>query len=877
MKTNWDKVTLAAMLLLGGLVLGGCGGDDDDSNSGGGSAGAVYPQVPTARPTLTGMPVALNASGGQSTGTAFGGTGGNIAILAYDGRLMLDDGRARPGVDNNFLTAAVLAGGSVTWTELTTLDASVTVTIGTTVHITLNGQDFFLPSGTTLDLSGAPAGIDLLQIQVQGSGDVIRIDGNVNGVRLTDDSIGLGLLNINATGTAISVDGNVDLSGYDAGVLYHGGAYAARAYAGGIIQAGSVDTSGNTASAASGGNGGSIDLVSFTGDIILRAGVIQSDGGSTTGGSTGGDAGDLSIRSISAQLQRFTWGLRTRGGLGLTTGGFGGSITVDYDGPLDAFIPFLADSGNATSGASLQAGNVAFKGLTVQGAIVGTANGGQGGTGGNGGSIDVEGESLFGLAFEVQSNGGVGTSGTGGNGGAISVYVDGAVGINLLVDAVNNGGQGTSSGGTAGTFDVDAYGELRNLDVTNVGSGGQGTNGNGGASPVAQIRQRSPYGEAITDSTFDITRRGGEGMNGSGGAVGNLDLFLNGSDRNSFTLLATLGGGDANGTAGTGGAGGSVRFQTGEPYSVDVALTANLDGGDATAGNGGDAGRVEFGGTRERFVTLRNGPINARGGASNTGSGGRGGRFVVTNVGQDSSLTVLNVNMDLSGGTVTASGVNGGSASTGPDAVSVTVGMLRWLGGSITANGADAGNTGNGGAGGTMNIGTYSGGAQFTAYVFASGGDATDNLSAGGTGGSLLISVASSYMVVNGNFTLNGGQGGSAGSGGSVELYGSQVTEFDVAGTWTVNGGLGVGVRAPTGGVGGSINVGQGIELQAVIRATSSWTANGGGPSAAAGTIDVDVGGLAGANLTVETGATFTTNNGAGTAVPANIDLNQNN
>lgn len=876
MNSTLKGLTLAAMMLVGGLALGGCGGDDDDGNSGGGSAGAVYPQVPTARPTLTGMPVALNASGGQSTGTAFGGNGGDIAILAYDGRLMLDDGRARPGVDNNFLTAAVLAGGSVTWTELTTLDASVTVTIGTTVHITLNGQDFFVPAGVTLDLSGAPAGVDLLQINVQGSGDVIRIDGPVNGVRLTDDSIGLGLLNINAPGTAISVDGNVDLSGYDAGVLYHGGAYAARAYAGGVIQTGAVDTSGNTASAASGGNGGSIDLVSFTGDIILRAGVIQSDGGSTTGGSTGGDAGTLSIRSISATLQRFEWGLRTRGGLGLTTGGFGGPITVDYDGPLDAFIPFLADSGNATSGASLQAGNVAFKGLTVQGAIVGTANGGQGGTGGNGGAIDVEGESLFGLAFEVSANGGVGTSGNGGNGGAISVYVDGAVGINLLVSANNSGGQGAVNGGSAGSVNMDTFGELRNVDFTSVGNGGQGTNGNGGGNSSGFISQLSPYGEAIVDSTFDFTRRGGNGLNGGGGNAGNVSVNLRGSDRNNFTLLADCVGGD--GTTSQGGTGGFVRFQTTEPYTADISVTATLDGGDATSGNGGNAGSFEIIGNRERHVTLRNGPINARGGTSNTGSGGTGGLFQVTDQGQDTSLTVQNIALDLSGGTVSATGVNGGSARNGASfAVSVIVGRLRWLGGSITANGADAGTTGNGGAAGRMFFSAYQGGTDFTADIFASGGDATDNLSSGGNAGALVFTVASVRMVFSGDVTINGGQGGSAAGGGTIALLGIAITEMDVSGIWTANGGLGVGVRAPTGGVGGSIDVGQGTELQCLIRAASAWTANGGGPSAAAGLIDVDVTGLAGANLTIETGATFTTNNGAGTAVPANIDLNQNN
>jgi len=870
-----NRLATLAMVVAAALIVGGCSDDDDGSNGGGGTSGAVYPSVPTARPTLTGMPDALNSSGGSPSGANNGGSAAGIVVRAFDGRVMLDDGRGRPGADNNFLTAAVLGGGSVTWTELTTLAPSQTVTTGAIVTIVLNGQDFFLPTGTVLDLSAAPGGIDTLVIEAQGAGDVIRLDGTVNGVRVTNHSLDLSLVSINATGTAISVDGAVDLSGYDSPVVYNGGAYAATAYSGGIIQRGVVDTAGNVASAANGGAGGGISLLSFFGDVILPPGVLRADGGNAVAGSSGGNGASVFVYCASPELRRFDWGISTRGGLGTTAGGSGGSITVEFDGPLDAFVPFIANSGTATAGSTATAGNVSFFGLTVQGVITGSSNTGQAGQSGNAGDIAVRGESLFGLAVEVQADGGRSTSGTGGTGGDVLVYTDGLACVNLLVDISNRGGRGSTNGGAGGAATFQSYGESRNIDWTSVSTGGLGDTGNGGGGPGSGgISMSSGFGEALTASTFDFTSNGGDGATG-GGNGGLVSVILNASDRNDFSLRVNLSGG--NGTSANGGNAGALGFNSFGASVASVALDATLNGGQSVSGNGGTGGTITSGGVASRQLTLRGGPINLRGGTcTGTGSGGTGGTFTFSAVGQ-STLAVTNVAMDLSGGSTSGAGLNGGSARSGaPDAISVTADRIEWTGGSITANGGTAG-SGNGGQSGSVVLDSLGGGTLFTAAVTLNGGNATDNLSSGGLGGTVRFNTASSWVVVNAAITANGGAGGTAGRGGIIMFSGVSTTSFDLNGAWTLNGGAGAGSRAPTGGLGGSVVAGSGTELSAVVRATAAWTCNGAAPGGGAGSIDVDVAGLAGANLTVETGAAFTTNNGAGTPVPANIDLNVNN
>ncbi|MBK9976272.1 MAG: hypothetical protein IPP14_16015 [Planctomycetes bacterium] len=238
-----STLAVVALALVAATVLGGCKGKDKKSG-GGGSNGIIYPQVPVGRPTLVGMPVAIDTSGGDNAGTGDAGSAGNMDIRAANGRVVKDDGRARPVINNNFLTATELGGGEVTYAELIAVAPSQTTLFNNQLFIDIVGQDFFIPAGVTLNLSAAPGSVGQVLIRTHLAGDYIRIDGPVNGVRTTLDSVSLVLLAVDAAGTSISVDGAVDLSGYASTITYDGGNLALFSYGGSVIMGGTVNLRG---------------------------------------------------------------------------------------------------------------------------------------------------------------------------------------------------------------------------------------------------------------------------------------------------------------------------------------------------------------------------------------------------------------------------------------------------------------------------------------------------------------------------------------------------------------------------------------------------------------------------------------------------------
>lgn len=61
---RWQKAGLLVAAIGLALVTSGCGGGDDD---GGGGGAPGYAPPPTARPTFTGMTVAIDLSGGSAS------------------------------------------------------------------------------------------------------------------------------------------------------------------------------------------------------------------------------------------------------------------------------------------------------------------------------------------------------------------------------------------------------------------------------------------------------------------------------------------------------------------------------------------------------------------------------------------------------------------------------------------------------------------------------------------------------------------------------------------------------------------------------------------------------------------------------------------
>lgn len=873
--TRFRLACVAGMAALG-LLLGGCSGDDDDKKGGG--FGFSYPDVPTARPTFTGLMPAIDTHGGDGSTGNDGGAAGDISLRALHGRVLHNDSRPRPGVNANVLTATELGDSTVTYAELLALANTQVVTSGNSTIIDLYGQDFYLPAGATLDLSAAPGAIDTVAIRANLNGDVIRLDGNVNGVRLTLDSVNLTLLSEQTTGTAICVDGNINLSGYPSSIIYDGGDFLALAFSGATVVRGTINTSGNSPSADNGGNGGDVTLGSDEGDVVAPFGILLATGGF---GVTGGNGGNVQVWASDTEKMNFDWAVRTFGGGASAQGGSGGDIDVNYDGPLNVFCIFEAFSGSATSGGGNVGGDVSFRGLTTQGVVQGSVNGGSGGTGNNAGSVYVDGDSVFGLAVEVTANGGTGSTGSGGNGGSVEVYCDGAALINVLVNSQNRGGQGSTSGGAGSRTQIGGYGETRNVTATIDGSGGAGGTGNGGSGGEAGLYMASSYGESITDTTITATLNGGNGV--GGGAGGNFSRFgnpcnLSGGQRHNFTLNLTGNGG--NGTSAAGGNGGTFRMSLNDLVSADIDVNASFNAGSSTSGtSSGTGGNFLVSMTDQSSLSFNGGTVSLRGGAnSSSTAGGLGGRAEVT--GNFGGVFETNtVNWDLRGGD--SNGGRGGDALNQTFAAFTVTGMSQVLlrGGAINAVGgrgsATTGSSG-GGNGGRVVI-SNQGYLLMNSPIDTSGGPgATGTVGTGGSAGPVAITVNASNCEVTANITANGQTANTPGAAGSISILGDSTTVFTISSTIETRGGTSTSIAGPVGAVGGNIDIGNNIEAHLHLTATAILRSVGGGPNANSGLIDIDLLGTGTAEIVEDVGSQIIAQSGSGATQSGNIDRNTN-
>ncbi len=867
---------LAGVAMLG-MLLGGCAGDDDGGKKSGG--GTAYPAVPTDRPTFTGLSPVIDTHGGDGSTGNNGGSGGDIELRALHGRVLHNDNRSRPAVNANVLTTADLADNIVTYAELLALTGAnvQVVTVGGNTIVDLFGGDFFIPGGATLDLSGAPFGIDEVAIRANLAGDVIRIDGAINGVRLTDDSVSVSLLSETSTGTAICVDGNVDLRGYPSAVLYDGGNFTAFAFSGAVVVRGTINTSGNSPSADDGGDGGDVTLASDEGDVVAPFGILLTSGGF---GDTGGDGGNVEVQASDTERLDFDWAVRAAGGAATAQGGNGGDLFVNYDGPLNAFCIFECFAGAATSGGGQFGGDVYFTGLTTQGVVQGSTNGGNGSTGGSAGNITVDGESVFGIAVEVTANGGTGGTNNGGDAGSISVYCEGAALVNVLVNAQARGGTGATSGGSGGRVDVGGYGETNNLTATADASGGNGGTGNGGAGGETSFYMASAYGESIVNSTFTAVMNGGNGVQGGqggsfrrfGGSVG-----FSGGQRHNFTLNVTGNGG--NGTSASGGAGGTAQMSLADLVSVTVALNAAFNGGaTATSTSGtGTGGSFLVNMNDQNSLTLNGGTVSLRGGLnSGSAAGGLGGR--VDFQGQFGAvLTTNNLTWDLRGGD--SNGGRGGDALNQTNAAFTVsnVGQVLLNGGAINAVGGQGSVTSGSSGGGNGGRVTINAAARvlIATPVTTSGGTGSTNGAAGGAG-PVFIAGNGALIDITANITANGQTGTTAGAAGNISIVGVASSNITISAVVETRGGTSTSIAGPVGAVGGNIDIGQGIEAAFTLTATGVLRSVGGGPNANSGLIDIDLTGTGLAGIDEQTGSQIIAQSGNATAQPANIDRNTN-
>lgn len=817
--------TLAAAAALG---LGGCGSD----NEGGGGSGAAfaYAPPPTARPTLAGMAPLADLSGGNGTaGNAAGGNGGTVGLRSTAGAL-LEGAAQAPGIDNNVISAASLADNVVTFAELMADAGPMGAQTGTDAWLDLVGRDLWVPDGATLDLSGAPASLDL---RLHGPGDVLRVDGTVITTRAAAAPVGWIIRSFTAPGVAVSLDGSIQGIGT---ANQNGGLFAVIAHTGHISAGGTFLLRGGDGATA--GNGGQLQLIAVNGNLYLHTGLVTANGGSGTG--TGGNGGTINITG-GGPATRLALGLRANGGAAATgDAGSGGTIVMRLGG-LDAFVPAELHGGASTGANGGNGGQLQVQVSTLTGVIALAGNGGQAAAnGGLGALLLIEATThCFSFAGELVAHGGQGDFG--GGGGFIRTPLLSTTAPQLgpmdqvLLHTIARGGQGTTTGGNGGAVVVRDVDTMRGLTLRGEVNGGDspaGSPGTGGAAGVVQ----TAYGSHSNSVVIEIQAIGGSTTTGTtGGAGGGCGIAV--QPRFLYGTLQAEISGDCSGGQGAlaGGAGGTLAIGADLLATVDASLDITLHGGAATNGSGGAGGSLEVLPLMATFVekVSLSGSVQARGGPGGgaTGEGGLGGSALLQ-CGGSGHLVLNGLNLDLRGGdSPNADGGPGGTIQGDFEApVWVTGGSFDTSGGA----GADSG-----GLGGDQNWIADSTPLDFRGATFRARGGNGDN--SGHDGGIIAISTcvgddigAPLWFDATGDVTGGASSAGSGGQGGELILTGRNlVTGFAHAARLQVRGAISAdgGTGATAGGDGGNIELrcdGIGIDVNATLRTDGGAGAAGG-------------------------------------------------
>lgn len=548
--------------------------------------------------------------------------------------------------------------------------------------IVQTGATLILPGNYTALAGEYGGGTSSAQISLSNT---VTINGKVNaaaaGVQLSIVAQG-NLLQIGPKGLVTTKSSTV---GTDGSYIY--------LYSGGVaINQGTIDTSGNSATAAAtdGSNGGGVDFEADT--YLYNTGSILAKGGASTFGN-GGKGRHIHLYAYSADLNS-SGTIDNSGGNGALAGGDGGYNIKLYGG-----ADYYDDGG---------VGN-----LIVGGSVL--SNGGKGGTGngGSGGYIDFE--SYGGKLWSnptVSLTGGNSTAAIGGGGGDYNLYgepySEGPSGAEsngiMLSGSINlSGGNGAIGGGNGGylyfendldyDYEGDAYGLLPSPAAAIVGISSLtmngGTGDTGGMGGFYSIFNFPYYSE-------------------------NMDAFVfGGLMLNQVPVSATGGAGTT-----TGGTGGAVWFNAlyifsdfdilyeyfGPFVSIStLATTGNLADIDVSGGTGATGGEGGVAWMAALGTVVNTGAINANGGVG-TASGGNGYGFGGGDApwGAVAFESMFNV---VNSGNITASGGNGGATGGYGGGVYLSAGGQTQNSATIAATGGNGTTTG--GAGGGIFMDSY--------------------------------------------------------------------------------------------------------------------------------------------------------------------------
>ncbi|MBB5030574.1 autotransporter outer membrane beta-barrel domain-containing protein [Prosthecobacter vanneervenii] len=543
-----------------------------------------------------------------------------------------------------------------------------------------------------------------------------------------------------------------------------------------------------------GGNGGDV-AVTQVGNIITvgkqAIGILaQSIGGG------GGNAG-LDVGFVKADGGKMGITIGREGG----TGGYGGTVTLNYTGTLsttgEMAFGLLAQSignGGGNSSSTTISGEVPTDqndlGQTrpQSAAIAIGLAGGQGGYGGavilnSNGKITTTGRRAYG-AFAQSVGGG------GGNGGKANT-----AGITAPVIAMSLGGTG-GSGSYGGQVDltntsiVETFGEeAAGLLAQSIGGGG----GNGGSTYSGGTKTGD------TGITMGIGGVGGPGMDGGIVNVINDGIIVTHNLAAHGILAQSIGGGGGDGgsaisilramhptttnasnttrvavnVGGNGGTGGDGKAVTvtnrggiGTYEAASVGIFAQSIGGGG--GNGNSVLSAALAGTSGNNVGINIG--------GNGGTGGTGGNVTVNNLitADPNSGKIITLGDKAYG--ILAMSVGGGGG-TGSNVASISRGTGSGDGGT-TVSQVQFSIGGNGGQGGSAGVVEVTNQGSISTQGAGAHGIVAQSVGGGGGNGGMAISgdLAFGSSIPSSNKTFNvaiGGQGDQGGTGGAVTVNNS--------------------------------------------------------------------------------------------------------
>ncbi len=693
------KFTRILIIMVLAMALAACGTNTSTStsnnNNNNNSANDPVPVIPT-----------LLASGGTST-SGTGGSGGYVYVQSYGAVKVLKSGTVDASFDSSVSTPpleiganpAVVSGGTTTLELVSDLTSTITglyakpgdpylylgdgdgdttndlavtdLTINAGATLVLADQGYwggygavwlsnYLVINGTITSTAPSVYVEANVIDVKSSGRITTSATN-DGSNAGDICLGNGN---NITKTIIN-RGTIEAKGLGTG----SGGYLYFDADDLIVNYGTIDASGGSSAAGSGGNGNEMDIyVNNDGGKFYSFGSILAKGGDSTdsSGSNGGTGGYLYIDVPDLVVNTGTIDV-SGGGSDTGAGGSGGEfdVYVNYGDFYSSGIVRMNGGKGATNGGDTESWNEYWYGYSAwietaysdntrgrNGDIIisGTweANGGDGGngSGGYGGYIYLETDAMGAVTINATMSAKGGNSSQAGYSGGSAAYGIEIYSYNYYSDPATpgkiriagqydlRGGNGDEMGGNGGYFYVYSGGynssnigsdvELVGFPAMNL-NGGDGANGGSAASYAVQLNTNSPNGMPAGPITNEanIEARGGNAAattGSTGGSGGTVEMITSGISDPSEVITNSGSIDISAGTGDTGGSDNNMIWFWAQHVTNSGNLTAN--GGNVTTGGttgGGSGGNIYL--TSDDGMTTNTGTLSVTGGTPDGSDG----------------------------------------------------------------------------------------------------------------------------------------------------------------------------------------------------------------------------------------------------------------